>query len=148
MKTEEAVINSKVHHGRNIRSTRMEKNINQDVLSEKVSMSQPTVSRYETMKVIDDEILERFAKALNVPMDYLKTLEEDAPSVVFETNTVNNNADTISTSGSGYVNENNTNYNPVDKISELYERLLKEKDEKYIALERRVQLLEDRINGK
>ena len=148
MTPEEAVINSKVHHGRNIRSTRMEKNINQDVLSEKVSMSQPTVSRYETMKVIDDEILERFAKALNVPMDYLKTLEEDAPSVVFETNTVNNNADTISTSGSGYVNENNTNYNPVDKISELYERLLKEKDEKYIALERRVQLLEDRINGK
>ena len=142
MKTEETVINSKVHHGRNIRRTRMEKNINQDVLSEKVSMSQPTVSRYETMKVIDDEILERFAKALNVPMDYLKTLEEDAPSVVFETNTVNNNADTISTSGSGYVNENNTNYNPVDKISELYERLLKEKDEKYAALERRLQNIE------
>lgn len=148
MKTEETVINSKVHHGRNIRRTRMEKNINQDVLSEKVSMSQPTVSRYETMKVIDDEILERFAKALNVPMDYLKTLEEDAPSVVFETNTVNNNAENMSTSSNGYVNENNTNYNPVDKISELYERLLKEKDEKYIALERRVQLLEDRINGK
>ena len=31
------------------------------------------------MKVIDDEMLQRFARALNVPFDYLKTLEEDAP---------------------------------------------------------------------
>ena len=27
------------------------------------------------------------------------------------------------------------NFNPIDKITELYERLLKEKDEKYAALE-------------
>ena len=36
------------------------------------------------MKVIDDEMLQRFARALNVPFDYLKTLEEDAQTVVFE----------------------------------------------------------------
>ena len=42
------------------------------------------------MKVIDDEMLQRFARALNVPFDYLKTLEEDAQTVVFENNTVNN----------------------------------------------------------
>ena len=41
------------------------------------------------MKVIDDEMLQRFARALNVPFDYLKTLEEDAQTVVFENNTVN-----------------------------------------------------------
>ena len=34
------------------------------------------------------------------------------------------------------------NFNPIDKITELYERLLKEKDEKYAALERRLQNIE------
>ena len=34
------------------------------------------------------------------------------------------------------------NFNPIDKITELYERLLKEKDEKYVALERRLQNIE------
>lgn len=36
-------MNSKVHHGYNIRRVRMEKNIKQELLSEKVHMSQPTV---------------------------------------------------------------------------------------------------------
>ena len=34
------------------------------------------------------------------------------------------------------------NYNPIEKVAELYERLLKEKDEKYAALERRLQHIE------
>lgn len=64
--------------------------MNQEGLSELVHLSQPAVSKYEKMKVIDDEMLQRFARALNVPFDYLKTLEEDAQTVVFENNTVNN----------------------------------------------------------
>ena len=89
METEELTI-GRVHHGRNIRRTRIEKNMNQEGLSELVHLSQPAVSKYEKMKVIDDEMLQRFARALNVPFDYLKTLEEDAQTVVFENNTVNN----------------------------------------------------------
>lgn len=89
METEELTI-GRVHHGRNIRRTRIEKNMNQEGLSKLVHLSQPAVSKYEKMKVIDDEMLQRFARALNVPFDYLKTLEEDAQTVVFENNTVNN----------------------------------------------------------
>ena len=89
METEELTI-GRVHHGRNIRRTRIEKDMNQEGLSELVHLSQPAVSKYEKMKVIDDEMLQRFARALNVPFDYLKTLEEDAQTVVFENNTVNN----------------------------------------------------------
>lgn len=37
------------------------------------------------------------------------------------------------------------NYNPIEKITELYERLLKEKDEKYAALERRLQNIEQSL---
>lgn len=138
---------ARVHQGRNIKRTRIEKNINQDTLSEKVHMSQPTVSRYENMRVIETEILERFASALNVPVEYLETLEEDAQTVVFENITNNDQAKYI-----GYLenieDKSITNFNPIDKVSELYERLLKEKDEKYATLEGRLRELEEKINSK
>ena len=48
----------------------------------------------------------------------------------------------------GYNNDSITNtFNPIDKITELYERLLKEKDEKYAALEKRIQGLEQQNNS-
>lgn len=157
METEELII-GRVHHGRNIRRTRVEKNMNQEGLSELVHLSQPAVSKYEKMRVIDDEMLQRFARALNVPFDYLKTLEEDAQTVVFENNTVNDseqntggakiNIGTVKsyTEDTDSSNDNRVNnFNPIDKITELYERLLKEKDEKYAALERRLQYIEESL---
>ena len=83
METEEEIQNVNVHHGHNIRRTRIEKNIKQDALAALVNMTQPNVSKYEKMRVIEDEMLNRFARALNVPVEYLKTLEEDAPSLVY-----------------------------------------------------------------
>lgn len=145
METEELTV-GRVHHGRNIRRARIEKDIKQEALSELVHLSQPAISKYEKMRVIDDEMLHRFARALNVPFDYLKNMEEDAQTVVFENNTVNNNDQASATIG-GSVEENNrvNNFNPIDKITELYERLLKEKDEKYEALERRLQHIEQSL---
>lgn len=157
METEDLII-GRIHHGRNIRRTRVEKNMNQESLSELVHLSQPAVSKYEKMRVIDDEMLQRFARALNVPFDYLKTLEEDAQTVVFENNTVNDseqntggakiNIGTVKsyTEDTDSSNDNRVNnFNPIDKITELYERLLKEKDEKYAALERRLQHIEESL---
>ena len=157
METEELII-GRVHHGRNIRRTRVEKNMNQEGLSELVHLSQPAVSKYEKMRVIDDEMLQRFARALNVPFDYLKTLEEDAQTVVFENNTVNDSEQNTGgakisigtvksyTEDTDSSNDNRVNnFNPIDKITELYERLLKEKDEKYAALERRLQHIEQSL---
>ena len=143
METEEEIQNVNVHHGHNIRRTRIEKNIKQDALAALVNMTQPNVSKYEKM-------LNRFARALNVPVEYLKTLEEDAPSVVFEniTNNVHDNKDS-SVPITGYKGQDATtnSFNPIDKITELYERLLKEKDEKYAALEKRIQSLEQQNNS-
>ena len=157
MEAEELTV-GRVHHGHNIRRFRIEKNMNQEVLSQLVHLSQSAVSKYEQMRVIDDEMLQRFARALNVPFDYLKTLEEDAQTVVFENITVNNNDQgsgganinigTVKsyTEDSDSSNDNRVNnFNPIDKITELYERLLKEKDEKYAALERRLQHIEQSL---
>ena len=147
METEEK-INRNVHHGHNIRRTRIEKNMNQDILSEKVSMSQPTVSRYESMRIIEDDILERFAKALNVPKDYLKTLEEDAPSIVFENNSITNNGGNNTQAGLNdeISNDNRITNNPIDKITELYERLLKDKDDMIAELQQHIDFLEGKNN--
>lgn len=147
----EKMVNSKVHHGRNIRRVRIDKNIKQEVLSERVNMSQPTVSRYEGMKVIDEDILQRFAKALNVPIEYLETLEEDAPMMVFENNTINNSDQGGANTQVGFeLKENNntasTHFNPIEKIAELYERLLKEKDDKIAAFEKQLNEIEKRLD--
>lgn len=137
METKELTI-SRVHHGRNIRRTRLEKNIKQERLCDLVGMAQSSVSRYESTRVIGDDILQKFAKALDVPFEYLKTLEEDAPLIILENNTVNNN-DHATGNTMGFAEQN---FNPLEKVTELYERLLKEKDEKYAALERRLENLE------
>lgn len=144
METEELQIGRRVHHGHNIKRTRVEKDIKQEAMAQLVHLSQPAVSKYEKMSVIDEEMLQRFARALEVPVDYLKTLEEDAPSIIFEsiTNDIHDNTDTASINGSAANVDNH--FNPLDKITELYERLLKEKDERYAALEARIQKLEEK----
>lgn len=152
MEAEELTV-GRVHHGHNIRRFRIEKNMNQEVLSQLVYLSQSAVSKYEQMRVIDDEMLHRFSRALDVPFEYLKSLEEDAQTVVFENNTVNNSEQSagganismgiVKSDTEDSINDSRVNnFNPIDKITELYERLLKEKDEKYAALERRLQNIE------
>ena len=146
MEAEELTV-GRVHHGHNIRRFRIEKNMNQEVLSQLVHLSQSAVSKYEQMRVIDDEMLHRFSRALGVPFEYLKSLEEDAQTVVFENNTVNDSEQytggakiSLGTVKSYTEDSDNStdnrvnNFNPIEKITELYERLLKEKDEKYAAL--------------
>ena len=152
MEAEELTV-GRVHHGHNIRRFRIEKNMNQEVLSQLVHLSQSALSKYEQMRVIDDEMLHRFSRALGVPFEYLKSLEEDAQTVVFENNTVNNSEQSagganismgiVKSDTEDSINDSRVNnFNPIDKITELYERLLKEKDEKYAALERRLQNIE------
>lgn len=151
METEDVVVeNSRVHHGRNIRRTREDKGIGQTELAELVHLSQPTVSRYEMAKSIDDDMLSRFARALNVPAEYLKTLEEDAQTIIFQNNTITN-------TDNGAVNSGTTvlegltqapTINPLDKVSELYERLLAQEKEKVAVLEKRIRELEEKYERK
>lgn len=144
MEAEKLQITRRVHHGHNIRRTRIEKNIKQDALSDLVHLSQSAISKYEKAQVIDDEMLERFAKALNVPFEDLKTFEEEVPMIIFENNTNTNNVETNNGDGIavGFAPSNeNTINNPIDKITELYERMLKEKDEKIAMLENQIREL-------
>lgn len=148
MEEEKEVVikNNKVNHGRNVRRTRENKGIGQKELAELVHLSQPTVSRYEMTKYIDKEMLLRFAQALQVPVEYLETLEEDAQTIIFENNTITN-TDNDAVSMTGDIT-NSPIINPLDKISELYERLLKEEKDKVAALEKRISDLEKKCEEK
>lgn len=137
----DTIYDEKVHHGHNIRYARKRKGISQEEMAEKVNMSQQTVSRYESMGLIDDEILCRFAEALEVPVEYFKTREEGSPSIMFEGNSFENNASIVGSIGEDH---STLHFNPVEKIVELYERLLKAEKERNESLEKRLVALEQK----
>lgn len=124
-----------VHQGHNVKRIRESKGISQQGLEPLVHLSQQTISRYEDKRVIDEEMLQRFAKALEVPVEILKNMEEDACfNYYIENNTFSDNVN-----AGGILN----NYNPVDEIIklcnekvELYERMLANEKEKISLLEK------------
>lgn len=148
METEE-LQRDRVHHGHNIRRVRREKGIKQETMAGLVDMSQQTVSRYESMQEIDDGMLQRFAKALQVPVELLKMLEEDAPTVIFENNNITN-TDCEGVDNMTYTNEDNSTktFNPIDKVIELYERLLNAEKSRNDLLEKRLSTLEQKLGTK
>lgn len=112
------------HIGRKISRIRELRGIKQEVMASELGVSQQTVSRMEQSEVVEDEILEKVAKILGVPIDAIKNFSEEAVINIISS-TLHNT--------SGLVNYNPTfTFNPIEKIVELY-------DEKVDLLERLLQ---------
>ncbi len=114
----------KSNHGPNIRRWREWRNINQDVLAEQIGVSQATLSSYEKKDKLEQDILEKIAKVLDIPVEAITELEQGT-SINIYSGTWQDNAIT-----------NQYTFNPLDKIVELYdekialyERMLKDKEE-------------------
>lgn len=115
----------KCNHGANIRLWREWRNVNQDVLAEEIGVSQATLSGYEKKETLEQEILDKIAVALNIPVEAITELD-NAASINIVSSTLYDKAGSIF---------NNPTFNPIDKVIELYneknalyERMLKEKD--------------------
>ncbi|HBX19048.1 MAG TPA: transcriptional regulator [Porphyromonadaceae bacterium] len=136
METEEQTVKN-THHGHAIKRFRRTLGIKQETLASEMGLSQALISTYEQRKVLNDEVIEHFAKALNVAPKLIKELEEDPVTVIIENNSIETNH------GKGYVAiDNSTNhYNPVEKIVELCEKLLEREQETVKLLEK---LLKDK----
>lgn len=146
METKE--INTKnIHQGRNIRETRLSKNMKQERLAELIKVAQSTLSKAENSKYVEEDLLGKIATALNVPLEFLKDKEQEASTVIFENNTVTNQDGAKVGSSISNIGSNTNTFDPIEKIAELYERLLAAKDEKYADLEKRLQELEQKKNG-
>ncbi len=118
----------KIHIGRNIERIRELKGIKQETLAGALGISQQAISKMEQSEFVDDERLKQIANVLGVNVDSIKNYNEDA--VIFHIQNMHDN------SSANY----QYHFNPMDKVVELYERLLKEKDEMIKQKENEIQL--------
>lgn len=127
----------RTHHGHAIKRLRHTLGIKQDALASDVGLKQQTISVYEQKPVIEDDMLQKFASALNVSVDLIKELEEDPLTIIFENN--NSIETNIGHASIGnYIHEDHSvhNYNPVNQIAELLQQLLESENEKIALLEK------------
>ena len=66
-----------VHHGRNVKRFRVFFGVKQDILADNIQVSQQTVSRYELQEVLNDDVLNKIAKALHIPVELIKDFDEE-----------------------------------------------------------------------
>ena len=118
------------HIGRKISRIRELRGMKQEALAAELGISQQSVSSLEQSEHIEDEKLERVAKALGVSKEAIENFSEDNILNIIS-NTFNSN----DTSTLNAINLQPT-FNPVDKVVELYERLLEAEKEKVAYLEK------------
>ena len=109
----------KTHYGHNIRRLRYMLGIKQETVALAMNMTQQNFSILEQKEDIDDEILEKVAKAMNIPADAIKNFSEDNVINIISSSLHDNSGSVIY----------NPTFNPIDKIMELYEKLITEKNE-------------------
>ena len=127
------------HIGRKISRIRELRGMKQEALAEELGMSQQSVSHLEQSEFIEDEKLEKVAKALGVTKEGIENFSEEAVFNIIS-NTFHNTSSDNSTLIASSLNYQ-PSFNTVDKIVELYERLVEAEKEK-------VKYLEELLNRK
>ena len=128
------------HLGRKISRIRELRGIKQEYLATELGVSQQSISRMENSEVVEDELLEKVAKILGVPVEGIKNFNKEAVFNYF--NTFNDTSVNNGAVGNNRYRE--CTFNPLDKLMEvieenkvLYERLLKSEQEKIELLKQR-----------
>ncbi len=122
------------HIGRKISRIRELRGMKQETLAEAMGISQQSVSQIEQSENVEDEKLEKVAKALGGTKEAIENFSEEA---------VFNYFSNFYDNSTGQVYNNNCTFNPLEKFIEaveenrkLYERLLKAEQEKISYLEK------------
>lgn len=127
----EATAMKKCDHGANVRRWREWRGMKQEDLAERMEISQTTYSRYENSSKLEPDVLERIAKALDIPVEAITEMNNENPINIFS-GTWND---------SSVAQNYQPTFNPIDKLVELYERMLKEKESV-------IELLKEVVGGK
>ena len=132
------------HMGRKIGRMREMLGIKQDVVADKLGVSQQTVSKIEQSERVDDSMLGKIANVLGVNPEAIKSFNEEATINYIQQNYEGSNKDASNL----FVQNYNCTFNPIEKWvqaveenKKLYEELLKSEREKVAMLQR---LLEER----
>lgn len=130
----------KIHEGKNVKRFREMLGIKQEALAQELGedWTQKKVSLMEQKAVLEPEVLYKVSKALNIPDIAIKNFDEEK-AITIIANTVNNNDHATGNSLFNY----QPIFNPIDKIVQLheekiqlYERMLREKEDMIIKLEK------------
>lgn len=122
-----------VHEGRNVKRIREILGVKQEALAMDLGLSQQAISQLEQKEALDVELLEKIAKTLKVPVEAIKNFDEQM-AFNFISNTFHNTSHDSSSFYSSALNYQPT-FNPIDKVVELYERMLKDKNDMLEKLE-------------
>lgn len=119
-----------IHEGRNVKRFREMFGMKQEALADALGddWNQKKISLLEAKETIEPAILENVAKVLRVPIEAIKTLDDESA--------VNIISSTFNDHAIGYAKTYSPTFNPIDKVVELYERVIKEKEEKIVLLEK------------
>ncbi|MPT34779.1 MAG: XRE family transcriptional regulator [Flavobacterium sp.] len=130
----------KVHQGRNIKRFREMLGIKQEALAIALGedWSQKRVSLMEQRETIETNLLTQVAEIFKIPVEAIENLDEEQA--------VNIIANTFDNGSIGYQGNQNCTFHPIDKLVQLheekialYERMLKEKDEMMVRLEKLIE---------
>lgn len=125
---------NKIHEGRNIKRIREMLGVKQETLAAELGLNQQKISALEQKEIIDPALLDDVARALKVPVEAIKNFSEEAAIFNIQHNYQGANEGAANVAVQNY----QCTFNPIEKIVELYEALLKEKDEKMSLLERQM----------
>ena len=103
-----------IHHGHNIKRLREILGVKQEAIAAEFMFSQQAVSELEGKALISDEILERVAKVLKIPVEAIKNFNDEL-AVNIIANTFNQSALLC----------NQPTINQIDKLVEIMGHLLK-----------------------
>jgi transcriptional regulator with XRE-family HTH domain len=126
---------TKVHEGRNVKRFREMLGIKQDALAYELGegWNQQKISLLEQKETIELPLLKQISNAMKVPVEAFQNFDEEQ-AVNIISNTFDNGSIAMSY---------NTNFHPIEQIIKLheekialYERMLKEKDEMMVRLEK------------
>ncbi|WP_144605617.1 helix-turn-helix domain-containing protein [Algoriphagus algorifonticola] len=133
-------MNEKIHHGRNIKRFREMMGIKQEALAHELGgeWSQKKISILEQKEEVEEELLRQVGEILRIPVEAFQNFDEEQ-AINIISNTFNQGS---------FLNTGHTptfNINPLEKLIQLheekialYERMLKEKDEMMVRLEKLV----------
>ncbi|GHT02536.1 transcriptional regulator [Bacteroidia bacterium] len=128
---EGTLFSPRVHHGRNIKRLREILGVKQDMLAVEFNITQQAVSDLEKKAQLSDEILEKVAKVLNVPVDVIKNFNDETA-----VNVIANTFNDVFHDNSSFIIGYQPTINQIDKLTEMIERLLKAEQEKNVLLEK------------
>ncbi|MDR3142902.1 MAG: helix-turn-helix transcriptional regulator [Tannerellaceae bacterium] len=130
MNTESISPEKKEHQGKKVKRIRELLGVKQEDLAERLDTNQQSISRLESKEEIDNDTLLNISRALKVPVDAIKNFSEDIA--------INIVANTFQDEAIGYANHYKCTFNPLDKVVELYERIIKEKEDRIRTLEEKL----------